>query len=243
MSPDAARSARRCAASLPCRSGARTSRTRSPHARTMASVPIGRAVGGDDDLERVGRVVLDQRVLELLGDPRLLVVCGDHERHARRDGSLPHRTLPNEADRHQRARIAGVRVERERDEAPERDFIAHGVTPAAGSEAARPNTGTWLSTQSTMARLSRAESHWCVGSVNRRVRHVRAEGKRRPSNAPRSSGISLTGAGYATLNPRPRACDSAWSLAFSRGVATEIGSRRYGCDGPAGSVSGSRRLK
>ena len=61
-----------------------------PEALDQLVRPVGRRVGGDDELELVGRVVEREQVLEPSLDHRLLVVRGDDHGHRRLDARLPH---------------------------------------------------------------------------------------------------------------------------------------------------------
>ncbi len=70
---------------------------------------VGRAVGDDEDLELLGRVVEREQVLEPRRDHVLLVVRGDDHRDARRDVRLAHGARPDAREQRRRERIAHVR--------------------------------------------------------------------------------------------------------------------------------------
>ena len=70
---------------------------------------VGRAVGGDDELELVGRVVELEQVLDAAADHVLLVVRGDDQRDRRLDLLLAHGPLAHAPQRRRGDRIADVR--------------------------------------------------------------------------------------------------------------------------------------
>src|SRR5205823_9521906 len=108
---------------------------------------ISGAVGGDDDFEAVGRVVLRQRVLDLAADTALFVVGGDDERHRRTCFSerlFSHRAATPRSKGQQRARVAEIRVEHQANGGPE--------------ESGGDHAANILVQRSTMARRSRSET-------------------------------------------------------------------------------------
>ena len=89
---------------------------------------VGRAVGRDDDLERVLRVVERERVLDPPADDRLLVVRGDDERDRGRLLRLAHGPRPNARERPHRQRIPGVRPRERPERAPEQTPRDHAAS-------------------------------------------------------------------------------------------------------------------
>ena len=101
---------------------------------------VGRGVGGDDDLEPVGRIVEREQVLEPPLDHGLLVVGGDDHRHVGLDRLLAHAPRADTCERRRRERVDGVRPEERSEREPEEELEhQHGpsVEPTVGSPACR----------------------------------------------------------------------------------------------------------
>ena len=115
-----------------------------PHAITEALDElvraVGRGVGGDDELQLVGRVVEREQVLEPAFDHGLFVVGGDDHGHARLDRLLAHASGADARKRSGPERVGGVRPEERPEREPEEDLDhQHGpsVEPTVGSSACR----------------------------------------------------------------------------------------------------------
>src|SRR5918992_1091229 len=82
---------------------------------------------------------------------------------------------------------------------------------------------------SAILHLSRSERSSWVGIVSRRSTTSRAAGKllRAAKLAARTSGMSLTGLGYAIATPSPKDRDEACRRSRSPRLFTRIGNRRY----------------
>ena len=101
---------------------------------------VGRGVGGDDDLELVGRIVEREQVLEPPLDHRLLVVGGDDHGHVRLDRLLADAPRANARECGGAERVdACVHSERAQREPEEELEHQHGpsVEPTVGSPACR----------------------------------------------------------------------------------------------------------
>ena len=83
---------------------------------------VGGGVGGDDELELVGRVVEREQVLEPALDHRLLVVGGDDHGHARLDRPFADRTSAHARERGGRERVDEVCPEERSQREPEDRF-------------------------------------------------------------------------------------------------------------------------
>ena len=92
---------------------------------------VGRAVGDDDDLELLRRIVLREEVFDSLPDARLLVPRGDHDRHERLGGRavLPHGPRAQTRPYVQHERIARVGIEDESERKPEKRFHRNERSP------------------------------------------------------------------------------------------------------------------
>jgi hypothetical protein len=80
---------------------------------------VGRAVGGDDDLQELGRVVELEKVLDTAPDDVLLIVCGHDDGHRRRHGVARHRARAQPREHAHRGRISGVRPGESAERPPE----------------------------------------------------------------------------------------------------------------------------
>ena len=87
---------------------------------------VARRVGGDHDLELLGRVVELEQVLEPALDHRLLVVGGDDHGHRRlRRGVPAHAPRPRSRSELRRRRIGDVRPRERSQRAPEQSLQQH----------------------------------------------------------------------------------------------------------------------
>ena len=123
---------------------------------------------------------------------------GDDERHARRDARFLHRAIPEDRQRHQRARIPDVGVDDQRDRAPEGGFSNHArkrqealrhVRDGRYARAAGLDTFGDGSLVVLREPLVGRDGQEVVGDALART------GKRWPSKAALISGISLIGVG------------------------------------------------
>ena len=96
---------------------------------------VGRAVGRDDDLESLRRVVELEEVLDAARDHVLLVVGRDDHGHVGSRVVLADRARAEAGERSRGNRVAGVRPRERAEAAPEHGFQKHGATIASARAA------------------------------------------------------------------------------------------------------------
>ncbi len=114
------RTARSCAATLPPRGFEITFTSRILERDLLG--PVGRGIGGDDELELVARVVELEQVLDAARDHRLLVVGGDDHRHRRLDVGLANAARRDAREQGREGGIEDVRPREQHERGPEEDL-------------------------------------------------------------------------------------------------------------------------